>query len=153
MLSRRAVAVAFVLVLAACASGGRTSRCAPIDPELYLDYGGLYDECTVEQRARVASRPRIEYPYRAPSNVVCLFAELKFIVDPMGRPIAETVQVTRANDQRYVDIVLNVLPQLRFTPGKVKGRAVHQYARWEARTAVRPSATTSRNPSTPNASC
>jgi len=145
--------VGTLALLAACASTSQSRRCAPIDPELYLDYGGLYDECTVEQRARVSSQPRIEYPYQAPNNLVCLFAEIRVIVDTTGRPIPETVQVTRANDERYVEIVLNSLSQLRFVPGRVKGRAVHQYARWETRTAVRLPVSTSRNPTARNASC
>lgn len=145
--------IAILAFAAGCAGATRGMRCAPVDPELFADYGGLYDECTVEQRARVASQPRIDYPYQAPNNVSCLFAELRVIVDTTGRPIPETAQVTRANDQRYVEVVLNSLSQLRFSPGRVKGRAVHQYARWEARTTVRMFGSTSRNPTARNASC
>lgn len=130
-------ALIVVLVLAACASASRSQRCAPIDPELFADYGGLYDECTVEQRARLTFAPRIDYPYAAPRNVTCLIGTLKFVVDTLGHVLPETAQVAAGNDQRYVELMLNYLPQLRFAPGKVKGRSVHQVSRWESRTAAR----------------
>ena len=137
----RAAAVLASLAVGACASAARAPRCAPIDPEAYLDYGGLYDECTVEQRARLSFAPRIEYPYQPPRGVTCVFAELKMIVDTAGRPLPETVQVAQGNDERYVELMMTYLPQVRFSPGRIKGRAVHQIARWESRTAVRQSVT------------
>ena len=133
----RAAAVVLTLLLAACASMGRSKRCAPIDPESFLDYGGLYDECTVGQRARLIFAPRIEYPYQPPRGLRCVSAELRVVVDTLGRPLPETVQVAQANDARYVELMVNHLPQVRFSPGRVDGRAVHQIARWESRTAVR----------------
>lgn len=133
----RAAAILASLVVGACASAARASRCAPIDPEAYLDYGGLYDECTVEQRARLSFAPRIDYPYQPPRGVTCVFAELRLIVDTAGRPLPETVQVAQANDERYVELMMSYLPQVRFSPGRVKDRPVHQIARWESRTAVR----------------
>lgn len=150
---KNAGAVLLLALLAACASAAKGSRCPPVDPESYVDYGGLYDECTVEQRARISFQPRLEYPYQAPRNVNCLVGELRFIVDTLGKPLAETVEVTRANDERYIEIMVGALQQLRFTPGRVKGRAVHQIARWESRTAVLQSSTSPRNPSARNSSC
>lgn len=125
------------LLLAGCASASRGQQCPPIDPEAYLDYGGLYDECTVEQRARLSFAPRIDYPYQPPRGVTCVFAELRLIVDTAGRPLPETVEVAQANDGRYVELMMTYLPQVRFSPGRVRGRPVHQIARWESRTAVR----------------
>lgn len=112
------------------------SRCVPIDPELSADYGGLYDECTVDQRARLATAPHIQYPGAAPANLRCVYGVLRFIVDTMGKPVAESVEVLAGNDQRYVELMLNGLPQVRFAPGMVRKRPVYQIARWESRTAV-----------------
>lgn len=140
------------LVLAACASASKSRRCAPIDPELYLDYGGLYDECTAEKRASLTFTPRLDYPYQVQPNVYCLYGSLRFIVDTIGKPIGQTVEVVSGNDQRYVEIMVNYLPQLRFSPAQVKGRAVHQIARWESRMPVRP-LTTSRTATPRTTTC
>jgi hypothetical protein len=149
----RRLAIGALFAGAACASASRSSRCAPIDPELYEDYGGLYDECTVEQRARLTSQPRVDYPYQPPRNVYCLIGELRFVVDTFGRALPQTVEVVRANDERYIEVMVNALPQLRFTPGRVKRRAVNQIARWESHTVVGLPVSTSRNPTARNSSC
>ena len=128
--------ICLCVVAAACASAGKGVRCAPIDPELYMDYGGLYDECTVQQRARMSNTPRIEYPYTPPRNLVCLIGTLRFVVDTLGKPIPQSVEVAAANDERYVEAMLNYLPQLRYAPGRVNNRPVHQIVRWESRTPV-----------------
>lgn len=124
---------ATVASIAACASA-RGSRCPPIDPEMFEEFGGLYDECTVEQRARMNGTPRLDYPGAPPRGIACLIGVLRFVVDTTGRVLPQTVQVAAANDARYVEVMVSYLPQLRFTPGKVKGRPVHQIARWESRT-------------------
>ncbi len=128
--------LAVLLTLAACASARKATRCAPIDPELYLDYGGLYDECTVEKRAHLSFAPRIQYPGAAPMNVACVYGTLRFIVDTLGKPIGQSVEVIAGNDQRYVEAMLGSLAQVRFAPGRVKNRPVHQIVRWESRTPV-----------------
>jgi hypothetical protein len=135
-LLRSASILGAAVLVVACAST-RGSRCAPIDPELYADFGGLYDECTVEQRARMIGTPVINYPYTAPRNVVCVIGVLRFVVDTTGRPIPKTVEVAGGNDQRYVELMIDHLPQVRFAPGRIKGRAVHQIARWESRKSMR----------------
>lgn len=140
------------MALAACASAAKGNRCPPIDPELFEEYGGMYDECTVDVRARVLFGPRIDYPYQVPNNITCVFAEIKVVVDTTGKPILQTAYVSRANDQRYVELAMAAMPQLRFAPGKVKGRAVHQISRWETRTAVG-SLTASRTATTRSTSC
>ena len=150
---KRIVALATIAGLVACASARKGSRCAPIDPELFEDYGGLYDECTVEQRARVTMQPRITYPYQAPNNITCVFAELKMVVDTFGKADPRTVMVTRANDERFVGLMVAALPQVRFAPGKVQGRKVHQIARWEARAPVQSMISTSRRQATSSTSC
>ena len=134
----RATVVGALVAVAACASAAKGSRCAPIDPELYLHYGGLYDECTVDRPARVLFRPKIDVNYLPPQNVICSFADLKGIVDTTGKLIAETVEVARTNDGQYVELVLAKINQFRFLPGRTKdGRAVHQIARFDSRTQVR----------------
>ena len=133
----RLIAAFTVLALAACASATRGGRCAPIDPDLYADFGGLYDECTVDQRARLIGTPVIDYPYSAPRNIVCAIGVLRFVVDTNGKAIARTVEVAGGNDQRYVELMIDHLPQVRFAPGRIKGRAVHQIARWESRKSLR----------------
>ena len=148
----RAAIVLYLAVVGACATT-RGSRCAPIDPELFEEFGGLFDECTVEQRARMTGTPRLEYPYAAPRNVSCLVGVLRFVVDTTGRVLPQTVQVAAANDERYVEAMVNYLPQLRFAPGRVKGRAVHQIARWESRTPVRLTGATARADDSRGASC
>jgi hypothetical protein len=148
----RVVVVGMVLI-AACASAGTNRRCVPIDPDLYLDYGGLYDECTVERRAHLSFTPRLEYPFAPPLNVYCLYGTLRFIVDTLGNPIGETVQVVAGNDERYVGQMVNYLPQVRYAPGQVKGRPVHQIVTWESRMPVRQTTTTSRTATTRNVSC
>lgn len=152
---KRLVIVGSVLVLCGCVSSRtRNMRCAPIDPELYADYGGLYDECTVERRARLTYQPRLEYPYQPPRNVYCLIGELRFIIDTLGRPIQQTVEVTQANDERYIEIMVGALPQVRFAPGYVKDHPVFQVVRWQSRTNVLQQSTTlRRNPSASNSSC
>jgi hypothetical protein len=150
----RAAGILVVLFTAvACASAAKGKRCAPIDPELYLDYGGLYDECSVEQRAHLSFAPRIDYQYSAPPNVYCLYGSLRFIIDTLGKPLPQTVEVTAANDERYIELMVNYLPQVRFTPGRVKKRPVHQIVRWESRTAVRLPVSTSRTATTRTVSC
>ena len=101
-----------------------------------MDYGGLYDECTVDQRARLVSTPRIQYPGAAPPNVACVYGVLRFIVDTVGKPVSQSVEVIAGNDQRYVELMVNNLSQVRFSPGTVKKRPVHQIVRWESRTPV-----------------
>ena len=149
----RGLLLVAVLGSTACASAGKNRRCVPIDPELYLDYGGLYDECTVETRARLSFTPRIDYPYAPPLNVYCLYGTLRFIVDTAGNPLGQTVQVVAGNDERYVDQMVSYLPQIRFAPGRVKGRPVHQIVSWESRMPVRQTTTTSRTATTRNVSC
>lgn len=145
--------IALLVFVTACASASKGRRCAPIDPELYVDYGGLYDECTAEKRAHLAFAPRIDYPYAAPQNVYCLYGTLRFIVDTLGKPIGQTVEAVAGNDQRYIELMVNYLPQVRFAPAEVKKRKVHQIARWESRTAVRQSSTTSRTATTRTTTC
>lgn len=128
------------------------SRCVPIDPELSADYGGLYDECTVDQLARLASAPHIQYPGTVPANLSCLYGVLRFIVDTLGEPVAQSVEVVAGNDRRYVQLMLNGIPQVRFAPGMVKKRPVHQIVRWESRTPVSQLASM-RTTSTRNTSC
>lgn len=142
------------LLLIACAST-RGARCVPIDPELFEEFGGLYDECTVEQRARLVGTPIIDYPYAAPRNVSCVIGVLRFVVDTNGKAVPRTVEVAGGNDERYVELMVQHLPQVRFSPGKVKGRAVHQIARWESRKTVRlPVSVDGRPPaSRSNSSC
>jgi hypothetical protein len=148
MLTRLALAAA-IAALAACASMAKGNRCAPIDPELSADYGGLYDECTVDQSARIIGTPVIDYPYTAPRNVVCVIGVLRFVVDTTGKPIPRTVEVAAGNDQRYVELMISHLPQLRFAPGRIKGRAVHQLSRWESRKSLRvPTSVTGRTSAT-----
>ena len=143
MLRSSGVLVVLVTVMA-CASAAKGKNCAPIDPELYLDYGGLFNDCSVEQPAHLSFAPRIDYPYSAPPNVYCLYGSLRFIIDTLGKPLPQTVEVTGANDERYIELMVNYLPQVRFAPGKVKKRPVHQIVRWESRTPIRQSMTSSR---------
>jgi hypothetical protein len=153
VLVRAWLLVASAVVLVGCASAGKNRRCVPIDPDLYMDYGGLYDECTVETRARLSFTPRIDYPYAAPLNVYCLYGTLRFIVDTLGNPLGQTVQVLAGNDERYVEQMVSYLPQIRYAPGQVKGRPVHQIVTWESRMPVRQTTTPSRTATTRNASC
>ena len=134
----KVLAIASSLALAACASATRGSRCAPIDPEMYLEYGGLYDECTVDRAARVVFRPRIEVNYTPPVNVICAIVELRGIVDTSGKVIPETVEIRLTNDGQYAELVMSKLNQFRFSPGRAKnGRAVHQITRFDSKTQVR----------------
>ena len=133
----RLVSILGVLtLLPACALARKGNNCAPIDPELSLDYGGLYNECTVDQRARLAFAPRIQYPGAVQTNAQCLYGVLRFIVDTTGKPIVQSVELVATNDLRYSELMLNGLPQVRFSPGKVKKHPVHQVAHWESRTPV-----------------
>ena len=150
---RLSVPLLALAVIAGCASGGRGRHCPPIDPEWSEQFGGLYDECSVEQSARMTGTPRLEYPYVAPRNVMCLVGVLRFVVDTAGRVLPQTVQVAAANDERYVEVMVDYLPRLRFAPGRVKGRPVHQIARWESRTPVRLSGTTGRADQSRGATC
>ena len=143
----RVLLVAIVVASSAACASTRGTRCAPIDPELSMDYGGLYDECTVDQRARMIGTPVINYPYNAPRNVVCLVGVLRFVVDTTGKPISKTVEVAAGNDERWVELMISHLPQVRFAPGRIKGRAVHQLARWESRKSMRLPVSVSGRPS------
>ena len=105
---------------------------------MYLEYGGLYDECTVDRAARVVFRPKIEVNYTPPVNVICAIAELRGVVDTTGKVIPETVEVRLTNDGQYAELVMSQLNQFRFSPGRSKdGRAVHQITRFDSRTQVR----------------
>ena len=50
----------------------------------------------------------------------------RFVVDTSGRPMIETFQVLERSDDRFVPSVRMAVPNLRFTPAQVGGKAVKQ---------------------------
>ena len=136
-------------VVAGCASGKRVARECPPLPADYQSYEGLYQECNVDQRARVATTPRPDFSRLEPlinSSAGCYTADFTFVVDEKGVPVDRSVKLVRTNSQSYARAIEEVVRGLRFDSAKKDGTPVRQFYKHEAKMQYRSMSATGRRP-------
>lgn len=139
LLSFVASSVAVVALVAACSSEAPKVGDAiptgvqPVGPfritaesDTQPNPGGAYFEFQVETPASYAGGTGPRYPdaQRTAGQEGEVLAQ--FIVDTTGRAEVASFKVLKASDAAFADAVKNALPDMRFTPARVKGRAVRQ---------------------------
>ena len=110
------VGMATLVVLAACASGGRSS-CSPVTGE-FLAGGPAYRDCEVSLHAEMRTPPRLEPPLRMEGTVSCYTAWFEFVVDTTGRIIEPTVKLVRTNNKGWAESVQRSFPDVRYRPAE-----------------------------------
>ena len=129
-------ALVLLVVVMACASGKRSAReCKPLPTE-YQTYSGLYQDCNVDERARVVSTPRPDFSRLEPlatSAAGCYTAEFTMVVDETGVPLDRSIVLVRTNSQSYAQAIRDQVARLRFDPAKKGGAPVRQLYKHEAK--------------------
>lgn len=138
LLSFVAAATSLVALVAACSSEPpRAEEKTPTgvqevgpfritaDADTQPNPGGAYFEFQVETPAAYAGgmTPRFPDAARAVGSGTVL---AQFIVDTNGRAEVASYKVLKATDVIFAGAVKEALPSMRFTPARVKGRAVRQ---------------------------
>ena len=88
---------------------------------------GPYFEFQVEEPAMpVAGSAQPRYPDAL--RMVGVEGEVlaQFIVGPDGRADVQTLKILKSSNELFTDAIRNALPQMRFMPARVGGKAVHQ---------------------------
>ncbi len=139
LLSLVAASVAVVALVAACSTeapkvdDATPTGVQPVGPfritaesDTQPNPGGAFFEFQVETPAAYAGGTGPRYPdaERAAGKEGEVLAQ--FIVDTTGRAEVASFKVLKASDPAFVAAVKSALPDMRFTPARVKGRAVRQ---------------------------
>ncbi len=124
------VGVATFVLLAACASGGR-SACEPVTGD-YLEAGRVYSDCEVSRPAELKGWPRFERPQRMGGAQICYVAWYDYVVDTLGQPVASTLKLISTNNNEWAEIVRQDLSEARYEPAMKDGRLVQQLVRFKA---------------------
>lgn len=110
-----------MLLASAVAVPARAQLCAPMPRALY--------EHEVTDVARYAGdsalRPRPAEPASTASDASSAFV-VQFVVDTLGRPQPQTLQILRAPTPADRQAVTRILPRWRFTPARVDRCVVAQ---------------------------
>lgn len=88
--------------------------------------GGAYFEFQVETPASYAGGMAPRFPEAAKASGTSGEVLAQFIVDTSGRAEVASYKVLKASDPQFAAAVREALPDMRFTPARVKGRAVRQ---------------------------
>lgn len=84
-------------------------------------------EFQVDEPAQVApGNPAPRYPDILRTAGVNGEVLAQFVVGPDGRPDMNTFKVLRSNNQLFTTAVMNAVPDMRFTPGRIAGKPVKQ---------------------------
>ncbi|MBX3173949.1 MAG: TonB family protein [Gemmatimonadaceae bacterium] len=86
-----------------------------------------YSADVVEVPARLRpDHPLPRYPDMLRAARVEGFVRVRFVVGTNGRVEPESIEILESSHEAFVASVRRVLPQLRFTPGRVGGAAIRQ---------------------------
>jgi len=88
------------------------------------DGDGIASELTVDERVGIVSERRPRYPEALRMAGVAGVVTVRFVVDTTGRADMQTLRVIDSPNDQLTDAVLAALRGTRFTPGRVRGRAV-----------------------------
>ena len=138
-----------LLMVAGCATGTRTARVCPPLPTEYQAYEGLYQQCNVDQRARVTSTPRPDFSRLEPllnSRAGCYSADFTLVVDENGVPVDRSIKLVRTTSQSYARAIEEMVRGLRFDPAKKDGMPVRQFYEYEAKMQYRSMSGTGSRP-------
>jgi TonB family protein len=125
-------AAAVVVTIVACEmKSPSTPEVAPTSPTAAraapVVNNGPYFEFQVEEPVRpIAGTSQPRYPDAL--RMVGVEGEVlaQFIVGPDGRADVQTLKILKSSNELFTDAIRNALPEMRFTPARVGGKAVHQ---------------------------
>jgi len=130
---RLLVCVAFgrALVLAGCAStGNRGAEKCGLRPEdsTFVSKVPVYRDCAVDVKAKVLNQQDERPNYRPPVSrqSTCYSATLVFVVDTLGRPESNNVQVIQRTNEEMGAALADIVHRLRYTPAILNGAPVRQ---------------------------
>lgn len=86
--------------------------------------GGIASELTVDERVGVLVERHPRYPEDLRAAGVTGVVTVRFVVDTTGRADLHSLRVVESPNDQLTDAVLTALRGTRFTPGRVRGRAV-----------------------------
>lgn len=86
--------------------------------------GGIASELTVDERVGILSERRPRYPEALRAAGVTGVVTVRFVVDTTGRADMQSLRVLDSPNDQLTDAVRAALRGTRFTPGRVRGRAV-----------------------------
>lgn len=126
----RILAGALVLLVAACASGGRKADCTPVAEE-FLSAGEVYRDCAVDRRAQHIANGMVEFNEQPVGPNGCYVAEFEVVLDTLGHPIVHTAKVVRSSNARFTEAVKIAMREGRYEPAMKEGRKVQQLVRYK----------------------
>lgn len=85
----------------------------------------VFAACEVDRAARFQRSSRVSSTL-FPDGVYCMIAELEFVVDERGTPIATTAKLLFASTPEFGAAVRNSLSRWRYAPAQRQGTAVRQ---------------------------
>ena len=88
------------------------------------DGDGIASEATVDERVGILAERRPRYPDALRLAGVTGVVIVRFVVDTTGRADMRSLRVIDSPNGQLTDAVLAALRGTRFTPGRVRGRAV-----------------------------
>ncbi|MFN0098536.1 MAG: TonB family protein [Gemmatimonadaceae bacterium] len=107
---------------------GKRGVCPPVGPS--SDGGApIYLPCQIDHDAKEARSNAVLNWEPAAGEITptsCFRAEVRFIVDANGVPEPGTAALISTNNPGFGTAVLALVPDLRFSPGRLKGRPVRQ---------------------------
>lgn len=106
----------------------RRGVCPPL-PEITDESPPVYLACQVDREAREARSSAQLNWFPTVGEVTptsCFRAEVRFIVDSLGYPEPGTATLVSTNNRGFGEAVLALIPDLRYQPGRLKGRPVRQ---------------------------
>jgi hypothetical protein len=118
--------LAFVSAACASAGGGHADGCAVAGADtVFQRRGPVYRDCAVDRKAELTT-PSIRPDFRPSRGNACYSGEVEFVVDSTGHPEPETAHLVRSNDANYGQALLDIVPQLRFSPAVRQSSHVRQ---------------------------
>jgi hypothetical protein len=119
------IALAFPLEVLRTQESLPTQGCAPVVADsARFGSAPVFAECEVERPATLRRSPKPRAPF--PSGVRCLIAELEFVVDERGAPIASTAALLNATTPDFGAAALRSLGRWDYVPAQQKGVPVRQ---------------------------
>jgi TonB family protein len=86
--------------------------------------GDVYGEAAVQERPRLVSSPTLAYPAPLLLSRISGRVVLEAVIDTTGRVEDGTVRVLESSDARFNQAAKDYLRVARFTPARIRGRAV-----------------------------
>jgi hypothetical protein len=127
---RLAISGVVSIVIAACASSGKTTEhrtdCVLADRDsVFIRGGPIYRDCAVDRTARLTNTVHADYRPSTP-RPGCYAADIEFVVDTTGKIETGTARVVRANDTQFAESVIASLPAWKYEPANRDGKLVRQ---------------------------